>query len=152
MDLPKAPTVCKVRSLDGFPAGINVAGLTKFFHEALKPFEDSPEDIERGIRDCLKPRGRTGGFLLIATLRRKPVGALVMRRTGMKGYVPENLLLFVAVAPDLRNRGVGRLLVERAIREARGSIKLHVEYDNPARHLYERLGFTSKYAEMRYSK
>ncbi|NLT68340.1 MAG: GNAT family N-acetyltransferase [Acidobacteria bacterium] len=148
----RVPDIRVVRSLEEFPPGINVAGLAKFLHHALKPFEDSLEDIERGIMDCLTAKGRRGGFLLIARSRRKPVAALVMQRTGMQGYVPENLLLFVAVAPEQRNRGLGRLLVERAVQEARGDIKLHVEYDNPARRLYERLGFTSKYAEMRYVK
>jgi ribosomal protein S18 acetylase RimI-like enzyme len=33
-----------------------------------------------------------------------------------------------------------------------GDIALHVEYDNPAKNLYERAGFTSKYIEMRYNK
>ena len=32
-----------------------------------------------------------------------------------------------------------------------GDTKLHVEYDNPAKRLYERLGFENKYAEMRWS-
>ena len=41
-------------------------------------------------------------------------------------------------------------MVERIQQECGGGIALHVEYDNPARRLYERLGFTSKYAEMRY--
>ncbi|MDK2978441.1 MAG: hypothetical protein PWP52_1155, partial [Bacteroidales bacterium] len=31
-------------------------------------------------------------------------------------------------------------------------VKLHVEYDNPAKRLYERLGMTTKYAEMRLKK
>lgn len=141
-----------VRSLRKLPPTVDIDTLTRFLHESLKPYEDTPEDIERGIRDALTSGNRKGGFLLIAETEGRIAGALVMQRTGMKGYVPENLLLFVAVAPELRGKSLGRLLIERAIRESEGNIKLHVEYDNPARKLYERIGFTSKYAEMRYMK
>lgn len=140
------------RSLAEFPPGVDLEGLTRFLHESLKPYEDAPEDIERGILDALQAEGRPGGFLVIAEIEGALAGALVMQGTGMKGYVPENLLLFVAVAPERRGRSLGRLLIERAVRETEGNIKLHVEYDNPARRLYERIGFTSKYAEMRYVK
>lgn len=75
-----------------------------------------------------------------------------MLNTGMKGYVPENLLLFVAVSPSMRNRGIGAKLVRKAIEISDGNVKLHVEYENPAKRLYERLGFTNKYAEMRYAR
>ncbi len=148
------PDVCLrvVRSLDGFPGGFDIKTLTGFLHESLKPYEDTPEDIERGIRDALTAVGREGGFVLISELQGRIVGSLVMQKTGMKGYVPENILLFIAVSPDQRGRGLGRCLVENAIQMVDGSIKLHVEYDNPARRLYERIGFTSKYAEMRYVK
>ena len=75
-----------------------------------------------------------------------------MLRTGMKGYVPENILVFVSILPEMRGTGLGGKLIERGVREAEGDVKLHVEYDNPAKRLYERLGFTTKYAEMRYEK
>jgi ribosomal protein S18 acetylase RimI-like enzyme len=39
-----------------------------------------------------------------------------------------------------------------ALRRADGNVALHVEPDNPAKFLYEKLGFTSKYLEMRYIK
>jgi len=39
--------------------------------------------------------------------------------------------------------------MQAALDKARGSIALHVEPDNPARKLYEALGFTNKYLEMR---
>ncbi len=145
-------TLHVVRSLKKLPPAIDIANLTRFLHDSLKPYEDTPKDIERGIRDALSAKGRKGGFLLIAESEGRIAGALVMQSTGMKGYVPENLLLFVAVAPDQRGNSLGRFLIERAIDEAEGSVKLHVEYDNPARRLYERIGFTSKYAEMRYVK
>jgi ribosomal-protein-alanine N-acetyltransferase len=141
-----------VRSAGSFPPGFTIAMLARFLHESLKPYEDSPQDIRRGIRDALQTKGRKGGFLIIAESGSRIVGALVMHRTGMKGYIPENLLLFVAVAPNHRGNHLGSQLIERAIQEAKGDIKLHVEYNNPARRLYERIGFVSKYAEMRYLK
>lgn len=39
-----------------------------------------------------------------------------------------------------------------AIEMANGGIALHVEPDNPARYLYEKLGFTHKYLEMRLTR
>jgi len=50
-----------------------------------------------------------------------------------------------------RGRGVGSALIQTGVQRCGGPVKLHVEYENPARRLYERLGFTSKYAEMRWS-
>jgi ribosomal protein S18 acetylase RimI-like enzyme len=42
--------------------------------------------------------------------------------------------------------------MEMAIEHTQGNIALHVEPDNPARKLYEKLGFTNKYLEMRLNK
>ncbi len=96
--------------------------------------------------------GRCLKLVSVAETDLKPLGALVMLRTGMKGYVPENILLFVAVDPSARGEGLGSRLVKHAIALCDGNVKLHVEYENPAKRLYERLGFTNKYAEMRYEK
>jgi len=139
-----------VNRSEGCPAWTNWDALAAFLNESLKPYEDTLADIRRGIDDAFEQRGGRRGFVLIAETDRRPAGALVMLRTGMKGYVPENLLLFVAVAPSLRGRSIGRRLVRRAIELTDGDIKLHVEQDNPAQRLYEQVGFQSKYTEMRY--
>ena len=124
----------------------SLAVLVRFFHRTLKPYEDSVEDITRALTYAFDG---TGGFLVLAQDKGELIGALLMLRTGMGGYVPENLLLFVGVRPEQRGKGVGGLLVERGLEEADGTVKLHVEYDNPAKRLYERIGFVSNYAEMR---
>ncbi|HDP34625.1 MAG TPA: N-acetyltransferase [Candidatus Hydrogenedentes bacterium] len=125
-------------------------GLARFLNEHLRPYEDTVEDILGGLDYALSSEAGKGGFILLALSESRPVGSLVMLDTGMSGYVPENLLLFVAVDASMRGRGIGARLIERAQQVCRGDIKLHVEYDNPAKRLYERMGFSSKYADMRW--
>jgi len=43
-------------------------------------------------------------------------------------------------------------MIKKVAESVRGDIALHVEPDNPARHLYEKLGYSNKYLEMRYTK
>lgn len=121
-------------------------------HDMLVPFEDTVPEIKDGLEYALDSSGSRGGFILAAMEDDRLAGALVMLNTNMSGYVPENLLLYVAVDSELRGKGIGTKLIEKAIELCRGSVKLHVEYDNPAKKLYERIGFVSKYADMRYSR
>lgn len=139
------------RGLNEFPPRVGPEDVCRFLHRALKPFEDSRSDIARGISDAVSPGLPGQGFVLLAMLGDTIVGALVMLKTGMRGYIPENLLLYVAVDPDHRGEGLGKRLCREATAAVDGDVKLHVEYDNPAKRLYERLGFENKYAEMRLS-
>jgi ribosomal protein S18 acetylase RimI-like enzyme len=53
--------------------------------------------------------------------------------------------LTIAVADGFRGRGIGRCLVSTMLAQLQlrrtPQVSLSVEPDNPARHLYERLGF-----------
>jgi ribosomal-protein-alanine N-acetyltransferase len=147
-----APELTCIPAGQELPAWTDRDALTRFLHEHLKPYQDTLPDIRRGLDDALENRPSPGGFVLLARLGARLVGALVLLRTGMTGYVSPNLLLFVAVDGALRGRGIGATLVRAAIDRCDGDVKLHVEYDNPAKRLYERLGFGTKYAEMRYLK
>ena len=70
----------------------------------------------------------------------------------MKGYIPENILVYIAVHNKTRGKGVGKRIMQKAIEIAEGDIALHVEPNNPAKFLYEKLGFENKYLEMRLKK
>jgi len=80
------------------------------------------------------------------------LGEVVINDSGMSGYIPEHVLVFIAVDKKYRGRGIGKKLIEKAIELCQGNISLHVEYDNPAYEIYKHVGFTTKYAEMRYKK
>ena len=141
-----------IRSKAELPDATTTESLTRFLHESLKPYEDDLEDIRRALSLALDSPPNRGGLVVLAQDGNTSLGAAVVHFTPWSGYVPENLLLFVAVDPDHRGQGLGRALIERALEECEGDIKLHVEHANPAKRLYERLGFTSKYAEMRYTR
>lgn len=130
--------------------------LIDFLHSQLDEFRDSRENIQKAIHFAMKEKGnlnsRTpmGGFIVLANENDQVIGAVVVNRTGMDGYIPENILVYIATHKDYRGKGIGKQLMKRTIDEAKGAIKLHVEPDNPAIYLYEKIGFTSKYLEMRY--
>ncbi|MFP3859968.1 MAG: GNAT family N-acetyltransferase [Bacteroidales bacterium] len=126
--------------------------LVDFLYEHLDRFGDPKPDIEKSIDYALSNAEGKGGFLLAAYYENNLVGALVMNKTGMSGYIPENILVYVAVDAKYRGKGFGGEICKRSFDLADGDIKLHVEYDNPAKRLYERLGMRNKYAEMRYQK
>jgi len=126
--------------------------VSRFFHEMMKPYNDRIEDVDRGLAYAFSKAEGKGGFLVLGRYEGKLSSALLMLRTGMAGFVPENILLFVGTRPELRGKGIGGAVCKRAIDLCDGAVKLHVEYDNPAKRLYERLGFESKYAEMRLER
>jgi ribosomal protein S18 acetylase RimI-like enzyme len=122
--------------------------IAEFLFVHLDEFGDKKADILK----CLTYVFERGGFLSIGTIDEKLAGVVVMNETGMSGYIPEYILVYIAVNQNLRGHGIGKKLMEFAIHNANGNIALHVEPENPAKRLYERLGFTNKYLEMRLIK
>ena len=93
-----------------------------------------------------------GGNIIVGLDNEKIVGVVILNNTGMKDFIPENILVYIAVDNSQRGKGFGKKLMQKAIDTAEGNIALHVEPDNPAKGLYESLGFTNKYLEMRLTK
>lgn len=121
--------------------------IAQFLHAHLGRYGDPLPHIRLAIGYALDPA--RGGLVLAGRKGGRIVGAVVVNRTGMAGYIPGNILVYIAVDASERGKGIGRKLMEAAIGACSGGIALHVEPDNPAKRLYESLGFTNKYLEMR---
>lgn len=126
--------------------------IIDFLFNNLDEFGDKWEDIERAVNYALNPNPAFGGFVLYIKDNDKVIGSVVMNKTRMKGYIPENILVYIAVHKDYRGQGIGAKLMKKAVSTANGNIALHVEEENPARFLYEKIGFKTPYLEMRYYK
>jgi len=142
----------QIKTEDELPMGLTRQKFVDFMHRHLGRFGDTKSAIAKSIDYAFSSEEGKGGFLLAAYDDGRLVGGLIMNHTGMSEYVPEHLLVYVTVSDEYRNRGYGARIVETAFDLCDGNVALHVEYENPAKRLYERLGMTTKYAEMRYIK
>ena len=130
---------------DPFVAG---GDLAAFLHHHLEQYGDKSEDIQKAI-DYVFAKG---GHIAVQYFEGQPSGAVVVNHTHMGGYIPENILVYIAVRGDLRGKGLGKKLMKAVLDEIEGDVALHVEANNPAKHLYESLGFTNPYLEMRLKR
>ena len=133
-------------------SGLKRSDITGFLFRALEQYGDKETDIRKCLDYALSDQPGKGGLVAVASEDQKVVGAVIINDTGMSGYIPEHILVYIAVDSSQRGKGVGKALMESVISETTGNIALHVEPDNPARRLYVRLGFSSKYLEMRLNK
>lgn len=124
--------------------------ITDFLYNNLDQFGDEKHFIQKALEYIFNPE--RGGNIILALDGKAIIGAVVLNNTKMSGYIPENILVYIAVHSDYRGKGLGKELMKQAIKVSDESIALHVEADNPAKFLYEKLGFTNKYLEMRLNR
>ena len=104
------------------------------------------EDMRRGFveqqfaaQDAHYHEHYPGATLDVIEVDGEPAGRLYVHRG------PRDIrIMDIALAPSFRGRGIGSGLLRRLTSEAEASgrtLSIHVEINNPARRLYERLGF-----------
>ncbi len=125
--------------------------LVDFLFTHLEQYGDPREDIQACLDFALERNSGLGGFVIVAEEDKQILGLTIINHTGMKRYIPSNILVYIAVDNQARGRGIGRKIMETALPLCQGGVALHVEPDNPAKHLYENIGFTNKYLEMRWN-
>lgn len=132
---------------------LQINQYSDFLYQHLEHYGDEKEDIIKAIHYAMGINDKPGGFILYATdEQEKIVGIAVLLDTLMHGFIPEHILVYLAIDSSVRGQGLGSQLLDGVKAEAKGSIALHVDKDNPAQNLYERKGFEKKYIEMRLTR
>jgi [ribosomal protein S18]-alanine N-acetyltransferase len=123
--------------------------LVKFLFNSLEQYRDPEQDIKACLDYILDDKH--GGYVFVAEDEKKNLkGVVFLANTNMKLFVPEYLLVYIATDKNERGKGIGKNLMLHATSVAKAPVALHVEHDNPAKKLYEKIGFTNKYTEMRW--
>ena len=126
-----------------------VEQYANFLFRHLEQYGDAKEDILKALDYALGKNNKPGGVILIAKEGDQIVGMTVVLNTLMEGFIPEHILVYIATDQAQRGKGIGGQLIDFLKTTLTGSIALHVDFNNPAQHLYERKGFEKKYIEMR---
>lgn len=126
--------------------------IVDFLYDHLDEYGDEKNHISSCISYAYGDKAGQDGFIIVAHRDEQILGAAIINHTNMGGYIPEHILVYIAVHGKARGQGIGKQLMERAIDATEGDIALHVEPGNPAKYLYEKYGFTNKYLEMRLKK
>ncbi|MFT6982281.1 MAG: ribosomal protein S18 acetylase RimI-like enzyme [Crocinitomicaceae bacterium] len=138
-----------INKFSGRTSLVSEGNVKHFLFKHLEEYGDNLADINSAIEYIFE---KVGGFALVQFYKNKISGVVVVNETGMSGYIPENILVYIAVDGQYRGKGFGQELMTFAIKSCKGDIALHVEKENPARFLYEKLGFTTPYLEMRLKR
>jgi len=141
----------KTRTLNGI-SSIEIEKVTQFLYKNLDEYGDTKSAIRKAIEYAAKERSGLGGYVFTIENEDEIVGAVVVNKTGMEEYIPENILVYIAVHQNHRGEGLGKKLMDYTLENCKGDIALHVEKDNPAKFLYEKFGFTNPYLEMRLKR
>lgn len=144
--------VTKIYDAVNKPNLMEKSEMVDFLFDNLEQYGDKKIDIRKAIDYATKEIISFGGFVMLLIEEKEIMGVTVVNQTGMGGYIPENILVYIAINKNHRGKGFGKKLMKKAITYAKGDIALHVEANNPAKKLYEKLGFTNPYLEMRLKK
>lgn len=128
---------------------LNAMRLTDFLYEHLDEYATSKKAIYKAIQYATKEISGLGGYVFTAEQNDDLIGAAVINKTGMGDFMPENHLVFIAVQNNSRNLGIGKELMNYALRYCSGNISLHSKPDSRAMGLFKSFGFKSEYIEMR---
>lgn len=126
--------------------------IIRFLFNELGSYGDPEHHIQKAVDYALGRNYKPGGFVLVTKEAENIVSAVVINETGMEDYIPENILVYIATDQNQRGKGIGKKVMQEVIARTKGNIALHIDSNNPARRLYERLGFEVKYLEMRLTK
>ncbi|MBU0498291.1 MAG: GNAT family N-acetyltransferase [Candidatus Thermoplasmatota archaeon] len=142
-----------VKKPEEFPKLVPKQKFIDFLYHQLGEFGDSKKDITKAVEYAFSDVKGKGGFVIVALQNATLIGGAVVNDSGMSGYIPNHILVYIVVHAKYRGEGLGKTILKKVIDECPGDIALHVEYNNiPAMNLYENVGFNSKYAEMRYKQ
>ena len=95
------------------PSESEKSEVVDFLFDNLQEYGDPKHQIERAIDYSIKEFTSFGGFTMVLIEEEEIRAAVVVNKTGMDGYIPENILVYIATDKNHRGKGIGKKLLKR---------------------------------------
>lgn len=122
--------------------------VVNFLYDQLDTANANKDFIRRSIDYATKERMSFGGFVIVCKLHYEIIGAVVVNQTGMEGYMPENVLVYIAVSEKYLQMGVAKCMMDQVLNYAKGNIAVHIRGNLDLVPVFEKLGFKKSIQEM----
>jgi [ribosomal protein S18]-alanine N-acetyltransferase len=129
------------------PSFIQKERISRFILDNSCEQDLSYEIIWRSVDYALSLSKNQGGFILLAKDDGDITGALVINRTSMEDYIPENILIHLVIGAHVNKNETGLKLLRMAVELTNGKLAVRLNKDHPDRSLYEVMGFRERYIE-----
>jgi [ribosomal protein S18]-alanine N-acetyltransferase len=129
------------------PSFIQKERISRFILDNSCEQDLSYEMVWRSVDYALSLSKNQGGVILMAKEDGDITGALVINRTSMEDYIPENILIHLVIGAHVNKNETGLKLLKMAIEMTNGKLAVRLNKDHPDRSLYEVLGFRERYIE-----
>lgn len=78
-------------------SGFTLDQIANFLFQSLEQYGDERHHIMSCLSYAVSNEAGKGGLITLGTYQDKIVGAVVTNKTGMSGYIPENILVYIAM-------------------------------------------------------
>lgn len=111
------------------------------------------KDVIEALDYALKEKPSFGGFILAMKKDHAFIASIVVNNTGMQGYKPNNIFVYVTIHEDYKNdEKVLKEIMCKALDMSNGDVALHIDPKSPIIKFYQKLGFTQRTLELRRNK
>jgi hypothetical protein len=143
-----------IRTFDAYSrlSIIDINRLTNFIYEHSGPYRDTKSAIKKSLLYANKDISGLGGFVFVLEHQNETQGALVVNKTGMNEYIPENILVYLAVNKKGIEKNIAKKLIDYTVKYCKGDITLLINKENPVLSFFEENGFKSRNIEMRLTR
>lgn len=127
--------------------------FVNFLHEHLATDNIDKQCIRKSIDYAMREIMAIGGFVVALSRNRELLGVCVLNKTGMGGYMPDYVLPYMAVKPDVEDAGdIRRLLLRKSVELCDGDVAYHTIKDCPSSQSFKEQGFNGNRIQLVFSK
>lgn len=135
-----------------FVTTLEKLAIIDFLMDNLEEYADSREYVSNAIEYALSKFPHQGGFVLLARAGKRIVGVAVVNRTNFEGYFAENILIYLAVAKNVRRTGIASALINQIKVFSKGDILFRIKENEQRSGLFERTGFEPSLREVLFKR